>query len=85
MKNHRKIIEPLLSTAGVRINGSDPWDIQVRDEGFYACVLKDGNIGLGESYMDGWWDCARIDEFICRLLKGNLEIGRASWRERVYI
>jgi len=73
MKNHRKIIEPLLSTAGVRIDGPDPWDIQVRDEGFYARVLKDGSLGLGESYMDGWWDCARIDEFICRILRVQLE------------
>jgi cyclopropane-fatty-acyl-phospholipid synthase len=23
--------------------------------------------------MAGWWDCPRIDEFICRLLKGNIE------------
>ncbi|MHB9098472.1 MAG: cyclopropane fatty acyl phospholipid synthase [Syntrophales bacterium] len=22
--------------------------------------------------MEGWWDCARIDELICRLLKGNM-------------
>ena len=72
LQKYRKIIEPLLSTAGIRINGPDPWDIQVRDEGFYARVLKDGSLGLGESYMDGWWECARIDEFICRLLKENL-------------
>ena len=53
MKNHRTIIEPLLSTAGVRIDGPDPWDIQVRDEGFYGRVMKDGSLGLGESYMEG--------------------------------
>jgi cyclopropane-fatty-acyl-phospholipid synthase len=74
MKNHRNIIEPLLSTAGVRIDGPDPWDIQVRDEGFYGRVLKDGSLGLGESYMEGWWDCARIDEFICRILLAQLEL-----------
>jgi SAM-dependent methyltransferase len=73
MNDHRKIIEQLLSTAGVRIDGPDPWDIQVRDEGFYARVLKDGSLGLGESYMESWWDCARIDEFICRILRAQLE------------
>ncbi len=73
MKNHRKIIEPLLSTAGVRIDGPDPWDIQVQDEGFYARVLKDGSLGLGESYLEGWWDCARIDGLICRILRAQLE------------
>lgn len=73
MNGSRKIVEELLSGAGVRINGPDPWDIQVRDESFYTRVLKDGSLGLGESYMAGWWDCARIDEFIWRVLKGNLE------------
>ncbi|MDO9228591.1 MAG: hypothetical protein Q8M86_10675 [Syntrophales bacterium] len=73
MQKHRKIIEQLLLETGIRIDGPDPWDIQVRDGRFFDRVLKDGSLGLGESYMEGWWDCPRIDEFICRLLKGNLE------------
>ncbi len=73
MQKPRRIIEQLLSEVGVKINGPNPWDIQVRDERFYARALKEGSLGLGESYMEGWWDCARIDEFIYRLLKGNLE------------
>jgi cyclopropane-fatty-acyl-phospholipid synthase len=73
MQKHRKIIEQLLLETGVRIDGPDPWDIQVRDDRFFDRVLKDGSLGLGESYMDGWWDCPRIDAFICRLHKGNLE------------
>jgi cyclopropane-fatty-acyl-phospholipid synthase len=73
MHGSKKIIEQLFSETGVQINGPDPWDILVRDDQFYARVLKDGSLGLGESYMAGWWDCARIDEFIYRLLMGNLE------------
>ncbi|MDO9559776.1 MAG: cyclopropane fatty acyl phospholipid synthase [Syntrophales bacterium] len=73
MDANRKVIEQLLAETGVKINGPEPWDIQVRDERFYTRVLKDKSLGLGESYMEGWWDCARIDECICRLLKGNLE------------
>ncbi|OHE32040.1 MAG: cyclopropane-fatty-acyl-phospholipid synthase [Syntrophus sp. RIFOXYC2_FULL_54_9] len=73
MHENRKIIEQLLSGTGVRVNGPEPWDIQVRDGRFFGRVLKDGSLGLGESYMDGWWDCLQIDELICRLLKGNLE------------
>lgn len=73
MQKHRKVFEQLLTETGIVINGPEPWDIQVRDERFYTRVLKDGSLGLGESYMAGWWDCARIDEFICRLLKSNLE------------
>jgi cyclopropane-fatty-acyl-phospholipid synthase len=73
MQANREMIEQLLSETGVMVNGPDPWDIQVRDERFYTRVLKEGSLGLGEAYMEGWWDCLRIDEFICRLLKGNLE------------
>lgn len=73
MTSKREIVEQMLSEIGIQINGPKRWDIQVKDERFYIRVLKDGSLGLGESYMEGWWDCPRIDEFICRLLKGNLE------------
>jgi cyclopropane-fatty-acyl-phospholipid synthase len=73
MQANREMIEQLLSETGVRVNCPDSWDIQVRDERFYSRVLKEGSLGLGEAYMEGWWDCQRIDEFICRLLKGKLE------------
>jgi len=73
MHQGKKLIEGWLAETGVRIDGSDPWDIRVRDDRFYARVLRDANLGLGEAYMEGWWDCPRIDEFICRLLRGNLE------------
>jgi cyclopropane-fatty-acyl-phospholipid synthase len=81
MHKPRKIIEQSLCKTSVRINGSKPWDIQVRDDRFYASVLQDGSLGLGESYMAGWWDSPRIDEAICRLLKGNirnLDLAQAS-------
>ena len=65
----RAYARQLLDAAGITINGSQPWDIQVRDERLYLRCLLHGSLGLGEAYMDGWWDCAAIDEFICRLLK----------------
>lgn len=61
-------IQEILSSAGIWINGNKPWDIRVKDDRFYPRVFKDGSLGLGESYMDGWWDCDRLDEFFCRLL-----------------
>lgn len=63
----------LLEDAGIRIGGSNPWDIQVHDPRWYGRVIRDKNLGLGESYMDGWWDCEQLDEMICRLLRGGLE------------
>jgi len=63
----------LLAQAGIRINGANPWDIRVHDTRWYTRVIRDKNLGLGESYMDGWWDCGQVDEMICRLLKTDLE------------
>ncbi|MBV4414396.1 cyclopropane fatty acyl phospholipid synthase [Enterobacteriaceae bacterium YMB-R22] len=68
-----KISRDLLQKAGVEINGDRPYDIQVKNNKFYKRVLQQGSLGLGESYMDGWWDCERLDEFITRLICADLE------------
>ena len=63
----------LLSLADVRVNGDRPWDIHVHNEKFYGRVLTQGELGLGESYMDGWWDCDRLDKFFHRILQAELD------------
>ena len=65
-------VEELLSLAGIEINGSHPWDIRVHNDKLYRRVLSQGSLGLGESYMDGWWDCDALDEFIDKILKADL-------------
>ena len=67
------IIRELFELANVEVNGKNPWDIQVHNPEFYGRVLQESSLGLGESYMDGWWDCEAIDELICRILKANLD------------
>ncbi len=69
----KEIVQSLLIEAGIEINGKNPWDIQVHDERLYQRVLNESALGLGESYMDGWWDCQALDEFICQILKGRLD------------
>jgi len=66
-------IRDLLEHAGIRINGPNPWDIQVHDARWFGRVVREKNLGLGESYMDGWWECGQPDEMICRLLCSGLE------------
>jgi len=66
-------IQKLLAFADIKINGKRPWDIKVHNEKVYDRVLADGHLGLGESYMDGWWDCDKIDEFISRLLSADIK------------
>ncbi len=80
MANNQTIAQELLSTAGIKINGSDPWDMRVHDERTFDRVLRDGSLGLGEAYMDGWWDCERLDEFFYRILRSRLdERVRFNW------
>jgi cyclopropane-fatty-acyl-phospholipid synthase len=65
----------LLSAAGITINGGSPWDIKVHNEKFYQAVLSQANLGLGESYMDGWWDCAALDEFFSKIIRAQIQDG----------
>ena len=58
--------------ADIRINGDRPWDLHINNERFFARVMAHANLGLGESYMDGWWDCQSIDEFMNRILRAGI-------------
>ncbi|SHF47084.1 cyclopropane-fatty-acyl-phospholipid synthase [Modicisalibacter ilicicola DSM 19980] len=68
----RRIVEQLLEGSTVSINGDNPWDIRVLHPDFFSRVLHQGTLGLGESYMEGWWECERIDELAYRLLRHGL-------------
>ncbi len=69
----KRIIEDLLSHADVKIGGNRPWDLQVYNNGFYNRVLKGGSLGLGESYMDGWWDVKELDVFFDKITRAKLD------------
>ena len=82
--NLQQQAQRLLDPAGITINGSNPWDIQVHDERLYARVLRQGSIGLGEAYMDGWWDAPALDQFADRLLRAQVHRRVAgSWKTRL--
>lgn len=66
-------IQHRLDRAQIALNGSNPWDIQVHDPRFYQRVMADGSLGLGESYMDGWWDSQQLDEFFCRICRTGID------------
>lgn len=66
-----KEVTDILKKADIRVGGNRPWDIQIHNPKFYNRVLRDGSLGLGESYMEGWWDCKAIDELINKLLRAE--------------
>ena len=75
-------VEQLLALGDVKLGGVRPWDISVHDERFYPIVLSHGSVGLGESYVDGWWDCGQLDEMFSRMFRADAEQAMRSRWER---
>jgi len=71
MSNHKKLIIGQFESAGIQVNGPNPFDIKINNEKFYEAVITKGTLGIGESYMDGWWDCEDIAEFINRNIRSK--------------
>jgi cyclopropane-fatty-acyl-phospholipid synthase len=81
IQQSEKIVRELLESANVQLNGNNPWDIKVHNSDFYHRVLRDTTLGLGESYMDGWWDCEAIDQFIDHILRARLDLKvKGDWK-----
>jgi cyclopropane-fatty-acyl-phospholipid synthase len=74
-----EVLQALAAAAGFRFNGDAPWDIRVTDARLYQRVLLKGSLGFGESYMEGWWECERLDEMFHRLLSADVDQTVAGW------
>jgi len=71
--DRQRFVGDTLARAGISVGGDAPGDIQVRDKRFYDRVVVEGTLGLGESYMDGWWDAQRLDVFFTKCLRARLD------------
>ncbi len=69
----QQIFSKAFDSVGVTINGNKPWDIQVHNPKLYSRIVGGGSIAFGEAYMDGWWDCEAVDEFLHRVLYHRLD------------
>ncbi len=65
------LIRDLLEAAGIEVGGSELWDITIHDDRVWDRIVSDRELGFGESYQDGWWDCPRTDLFLERVLQLN--------------
>ncbi|MFD1215011.1 MULTISPECIES: cyclopropane fatty acyl phospholipid synthase [Microbulbifer] len=63
----------LLERAGIRINGDNPWDLQLHRPQALDEIIARHNLGLGETYMRGDWSCEALDEFFYRILRAQLQ------------
>ncbi len=63
----------LLAEAGITVNGPNPWDPQINNPDTWNRIFAHGSLGLGEAYMDGWWECEDLAEFFNRVVGANLQ------------
>ena len=73
MADFEETVKRLFDSVDIQVNGSRSWDPQIHNELFYPRVLSGGSLGLGESYMDGWWDCQALDQLSYKLLSGRID------------
>lgn len=83
------IVHEKLGAAGIDLKGGNRLGIKIHNPLFYEMLIKKGSLGLGESYMEGWWEAKHVDQLIHDILKANLEHSekpslRQLWRISKY-
>ena len=71
-KRANDLCREALAEAGIVVGGPQPWDIVVKDDRFYQRLLRDGTLGFGEAYMEGWWESPALDQTIERVCRARL-------------
>jgi cyclopropane-fatty-acyl-phospholipid synthase len=67
-----KIIRRRLQGADI-VPGRGEWgDPEIVNSRFWHRVAIQGSLGLGESYMDGDWECTHLDVLVYKLLQAGL-------------
>lgn len=85
MNRKEKLVRNTLLEYGINIYSGgaqinvEPSAIIVNNPRFFERIIKDGSLGLGESYVDGDWDCQALDKFFYKLIRGLVD-RKVSWR-----
>lgn len=73
---YHELAQKILDRCDIKVGGDRPFDLVVHNPLLYRRVINKGSLGLGEAFMDGWWDTRdfyALDEFFKRILEGGLE------------
>lgn len=62
-----RMVESWFADADIQLNNGREWDIHIHNPQFPKRVMRHRSLGLGESYMEGWWDCDSLDEMFYRI------------------
>ena len=67
-----KKIDALFKNADIQVDGGRPGDPRVLNKKVYRMIARHGSLGLGESYMMGYWECDQLDHFFFKILRHRL-------------
>lgn len=70
-------VKELLQIADIEIGGARPQDIEISDPAVYERWLRDGSLGIGESYMDGMWTSNALNQTV-KCLIDNMDLLESS-------
>ena len=69
----KRFVLDQLGQAGIRVGSLPGADVAIHDERLFDRLLRDGTLGLGESYMDGWWDAEALDMVLYTLAAAQVQ------------
>jgi len=67
-----QLTQEIFQAAGIQLNGAEPSSVRILNQDFYRRFLRDGTLGLGESYMEGWWECDDIPEMMAKFSRAKI-------------
>ena len=69
----KRFVLDQLDRAGVTTGPGPDADVTIHNDRLFARLLRDGTLGLGESYMDGWWDAEPLDGILFKLATARVQ------------
>lgn len=57
-----------LSRLNIPLNSDGPAAVHVLNDAFYDQAVPRGVEGILDAYVEGWWDCPRLDELTAKVL-----------------
>jgi cyclopropane-fatty-acyl-phospholipid synthase len=79
-------MDRIFEKIGVERDGEGPSDIRVKDERFFdMSVLCDLSLKVGEAYVEGWWECDRLDELFYKVCRAYQDANLAMLPTKIYV
>ena len=69
----KEVICGKFRSAGIDLENAKVSGVKIHDPRFYDRVMRYGSLGLGESYMEGWWDANHVDQMITKILQADIQ------------